>query len=91
MKGEEFAAIRRRFGLKKVDWMYALGYAGSKNTMYLNCERYENGERQIPLYLAQYVWLVHELASGSRTGPKMSTETRMPVWPEWPAYYEKTS
>ena len=76
MKGPEFKAIRESFGLNPQDWMYELGYGGNKNTLRLNCERYENGEKEIPLYLARYIWLVQQY---SHVG--------MPKWPDWPGYH----
>lgn len=86
MKGDEFRRIRKFFGLGKVDWMYALGYAGNKNTMYINCERYENGTREIPLYLARYVWLVEQWGRHRlHNGAKSETDL-LPKWPEWPGY-----
>ena len=81
MKPEEFRAIRKKFGLSEADWMYALGYAGNQNTMHLNCSRYENGTKEIPLYLARYVWLL-DVSQGRWPGP-----TKMPVWPEFPDYH----
>lgn len=82
MTGKEFRDIRKLFGLKKPDWMYRLGYQGSKNTMFLNCDRYESGLRPIPLYLAQYVWLLNAIAQGNLTvGPD-----GLPEFPSWPAY-----
>jgi hypothetical protein len=83
MTGKEFRDIRRSVGLKKPDWMYALGYQGNKNTLYLNCERYEKGERAIPLYLAQYVWLIHEIAHDRDIA---LDENGLPEWPKWPLY-----
>ena len=85
MKGSEFKAIREKFGLGRVLWMYALGYTGNDNTMKLRCQRYENGRDEIPLYLARYVWLL-EQARGRWPGPPGGQLT-MPDWPEWPTYY----
>ena len=84
MKGPEFRKIRKFFGLSKTDWMYQLGYSGTKNTMYLNCERYENGSREIPLYLARYVWLLEQW--GRERPPLAPAQSALPSWPEWHDY-----
>jgi len=83
MKGAEFKRIRKSFDLSEADFMYALGYAGNQNTMHLNCRRYEDGQRPIPLYLARYVWLLNEVAAG---GPKLDPND-MPKCPDWPDYH----
>lgn len=100
MTGEEFKAIRERFGLDRVAWMYMLGYQGNNNTMETNCTRYERpathpGRREIPLYLAQYVWLVGQLGEYApdvtmvrmemQPGAKLPT----PAFPEWETYYDE--
>jgi hypothetical protein len=84
MKGEEFRRIRKFFGLGKADWMYVLGYAGNKNTMYVNCERYENGTKTIPLYLARYVWLMEQW--GRAQPPRAPAEAALPAFPVWQGY-----
>ena len=83
MKGADFKRIRKSFDLSEADFMYALGYAGNQNTMHLNCRRYEDGTRPIPLYLARFVWLVDQVAKSD--GPPL-TDEGMPRWPEWPYY-----
>lgn len=84
MKGPEFRRIRKFFGLGKADWMYQLGYAGNKNTLFINCARYENGQREIPLWLARYVWLMEQW--GRAQPPRAPAEAALPKWPEWPGY-----
>ncbi len=84
MKGPEFKAIRESFGLNPQDWMYELGYGGNKNTLRLNCERYENGEKEIPLYLARYLWLLQQYALSPFDSPE---PLKMPRWPDWPGYH----
>lgn len=83
MKGAEFKRIRKSFDLSEADFMYALGYAGNKNTMHLNCRRYEDGDRPIPLYLARYVWLLDRVAAYN---VPIEAANGMPAWPEWPGY-----
>ena len=84
MDGSEFRRIRKFFSLSKADWMYALGYAGNRNTMYINCERYETGAREIPLYLAQHVWLMEQL--GRDHPPVHADQPALPNFPRWPGY-----
>lgn len=84
MKGAEFKRIRKSFDLSEADFMYALGYAGNQNTMHLNCRRYEDGTRPIPLYLARYVWLLDRIQA---MNPIETHENGIPVFPEWPDYY----
>ena len=87
MKPHEFKRIRKSFDLSEADFMYALGYAGNQNTMHLNCRRYEDGERRIPLYLARYVWLLDKVAGASiHDGDLERDDAGVPVWPDWPDY-----
>lgn len=84
MKGREFRKIRKFFGLGKAEFMYQLGYAGNKNTLYINCARYENDQREIPLWLARYVWLLEQW--GRSQPPRAPAESALPKWPDWPGY-----
>lgn len=86
MTPEQFQSIRGYFGLQEPDWMYALGYQGNRNTLFQNCRRYESGEREIPPYLAQYVWLLWQASFGKPV--PLDSGTKMPVWPMWPHYYD---
>jgi hypothetical protein len=84
VKGADFKRIRKSFDLSEADFMYALGYAGNQNTMHLNCRRYEDGERPIPLYLARYVWLLDRVAAYN---VPIEARNGMPAWPDWPDYH----
>lgn len=84
MKGAEFKRIRKSFDLSEADFMYALGYAGNQNTMHLNCRRYEDGQRPIPLYLARYVWLLDRVAAYN---VPIEADNGIPAWPDWPDYH----
>lgn len=89
MKGHEFKRIRKSFDLSEADFMYALGYAGNQNTMHLNCRRYEDGTRPIPLYLARYVWLLDRVSAIPERGSQaleIDAVSGLPVFPEWPDY-----
>jgi hypothetical protein len=87
MTGDEFRHIRNGFGLSEAGFMYALGYAGNQNTMHLNCRRYEDGSKPIPLYLARYVWLVSEWKMLNNDAG-CSDVNEMPNWPDWPGYHD---
>jgi hypothetical protein len=85
VKPHEFKQIRKSFDLSEADFMYLLGYAGNQNTMHLNCRRYEDGQRPIPLYLARYVWLLDRIASQDGVP---TDAYGLPVWPEFLGYHD---
>jgi len=87
VKPHEFKRIRKSFDLSEADFMYALGYAGNQNTMHLNCRRYEDGSRPIPLYLARYVWLLDKVGGISDQPDLERDEAGLPIWPNWPEYF----
>ncbi len=53
MTGSELARIRKRLGLSLTGMGRALGYEGNKNTLQVAISRYENGDREIPPWIAR--------------------------------------
>lgn len=53
MTPRQFAAIRKRLGLSLYAMGQALGYEGNRNTVQVAVKRYENGDRELPPWIAR--------------------------------------
>lgn len=79
MKGWQFKEIRLRLGLSRDQMAIYLGYTGSHKTHYSTMQKFEDGLKIIPPYIARLMFLIDHLQCG-RSG--------LPQWPNWPAYKE---
>ena len=73
MTGEDLRAIRDTFGLGKTAFALLLGYTGSDVNNHTRIKKLEKGDELVPLYIARFVWLIHQryIATG-----------KLPSWPE---------
>lgn len=84
MKGQEFKNLRQSLGLDRLQLARLLGYTGTDRNDVTRVRQYEgaHGKKQIPLYIARFVWLVveHKRLTGE-----------LPLFPVWPGYeYDHT-
>lgn len=92
MNGREMFDIRQRLGLTRLELAREIGYTGTDRNDTTLIRRYENGQKQIPLYIARLLWLMGEvLESAGKELPiwpdELAREERTAVqWPEWPGY-----
>lgn len=77
MRGIELKRTRQRMNLDRVQFAELIGYTGTPKHNADRVRSYENGKRQIPLYIAKAVWLL--AAHWRRTG-------EFPKYPDWPGY-----
>ena len=78
MKGEEMRAIRvEALELTELQLARLIGYTGTDRNDDMRIREYERGKKQIPLYIARLVWMLHAWAD--LTG-------QLPNFPEWPDY-----
>jgi transcriptional regulator with XRE-family HTH domain len=55
MTGSEFRAIRKSLGLSLREMGRAIGYEGTDDTVSAQINKYENGKRDIPPWIANLV------------------------------------
>jgi transcriptional regulator with XRE-family HTH domain len=55
MTGSEFRAIRKSLGLSLREMGRAIGYEGTDGTVSAQINKYENGKRDIPPWIARLV------------------------------------
>lgn len=80
MTGEELMEIRTRLELSPAQFGSLLGYRGNRNTLDLLIRRYEGGIKEIPLYLARYIWLL-DIVHAGRTGEIEFYRSGQIKWP----------
>ena len=88
MNGREMYEIRQRLGLTRLELAREIGYTGTDRNDTTLIRRYENGQKQIPLYIARLLWLMGDILSGDGE-PKLRICPQAGVlvqWPEWPGY-----
>lgn len=67
-------------GLTSVELGSLIGYEGNDNTKEQVIRRYENGTKEIPLYLARYLWLLTMLRFQQQIAIRADGT---PFWPKW--------
>lgn len=77
MKGQDLKNLRQRMGLERLQFARMLGYTGTDRNDITRIRSYENGKKQVPLYIARLVWL---LAAHHRR------IRAFPEFPAWPGY-----
>ena len=84
MDGIEFRAIRNQLGLNRDQFARLIGYTGNTTNNKTQMRRYENGDRQIPLYIARLAWLIGEIHAGR----DRITRNQFGIinWPYWSGY-----
>jgi len=90
MDGIEFRAIRNQLGLNRDQFARLIGYTGNTTNNKTQMRRYENGDRQIPLYIARLAWLIGRL-DAYRLAPEHGLkidkdQSGMIAWPYWSGY-----
>jgi len=77
MKSSDFKNIRKRFGMEQLQFARLIGYTGTDRNCIDLIRKYENGKKQVPLYIARHVWLIERFRDLNRF---------MPQFPDWPGY-----
>jgi hypothetical protein len=80
VKAQEFKNLRKRLGLERLTFARLIGYTGKDLNDVTRIKQYEGSGRsskQVPLYLARYVWLLVEYKR--ITG-------KFPTFPDWEGY-----
>lgn len=77
--------------LSKSKFARAIGFTGTDRNNTAKIREFENGRKQIPLYIARLVWLIGEIAAGVAEEPpdlwpSMVDEDGKIIWPDWPGY-----
>jgi transcriptional regulator with XRE-family HTH domain len=89
MDGVEFKTIREQLGLTKNQFATMIGYTGTSSNNTITISRYESGKRQVPLYIARFVWLLGQLDAirhNSGVPIPFDSETGLVRFPHWPGY-----
>lgn len=81
MTGDQMRKIREEMGLSLAQFGSLLGYAGNWNTMDVLINRYETGQKPIPLHIGRLVWLINAAYQG-RVVPVHHC-TGLPVFPRY--------
>lgn len=77
MHGDEMRRIRKALGLDRIAFAKVIGYTGTDRNNETRLSVYENGRKQIPLYIARMCWML--LLHHDLTG-------QLPHFPDWPGY-----
>lgn len=75
MDGTEMKRLRQDMGLDRLQFARMIGYSGTDRNDDFRIRSYEGNKKQIPLYIARLVWLIHQIRG---YGPI--------EWPNWSGY-----
>lgn len=77
MNGPEMKRLRMEMGLDRLQLARLIGYTGTDRNDIMRIRTYEGGKKQVPLYIARLVWIMHGW---------WWTTGNFPPWPTWPGY-----
>lgn len=88
MKGQDLKNLRQRMGLERLQFARMLGYTGTDRNDITRIRSYENGKKQVPLYIARLAWLIEKVLIAERGTPPIWQANSADIvgWPSWPGY-----
>lgn len=82
MKGVELKRLRQEMGLSRLELAALIGYTGTNDNNRSRLRQMENGRKEIPLYIARFVWLLAKWhAMFQARAVSVSWPPRFPRWP----------